>query len=151
MVTRILLSRSNLRPSERRNLQKSLKTLDRAGARLRTLIREDAVAYDRLVRAQRDDSGQMLILRKKAIQCPLEICAEAVAAMEVLHRLSKRTGPYLGSDVRAGRALLRASFEAAFAMVEINLGTKGLGSMGRSTRVKLSRLQRCVERWNGSS
>ena len=151
MVSALLLSRRNVRPSEHRQLQGSRKALDRICARLKRLIREDAAAYDRLVRAQRDGSRQMLRMRREAIGCPLEICAQVVGAMEILHRLSKRTGPYLGSDVQAGQALLRGAFDAAFSMVLVNLGAKDLGPWGRRIRINLSQLQRSVERWNGNS
>ena len=90
-------------------------------------------------------------MRKEAIESPLEICAQAVGAMQVLRQLSRRTGPYLGSDVRAGQALLRGAFDAAVAMVQVNLGGKDLGPLDRRIRVRLSQLQRSVERLNGNS
>ncbi len=151
MVSGILLSRSNVRSLERRRLQVSRKGLDRICARLKRLIREDAAAYDRLVRAQRNGPRQMLRMRRGAIECPLEICTQVVGAMEILHRLSKVTGPYLGSDVRAGQALLRGAFDAAFPMVQINLGAKDLRLLDRRVRMRLARLQRSMERLNGNS
>lgn len=94
--------------------------MDQLRRRLERLIEQDARAYRALVRAQR--SGRDLLrARAEAIQCPMAICRESAAALGLLRGLGRRAGPTLGSDVRAGQALLRGALEAAREMVEINL------------------------------
>ncbi len=119
MVGRILLSRPKMTSAQRRTLRRDLGRLDALGRRLERLIAEDARAYRALVKAQRTGQG-LLNARKKAMDCPAEIGRKAAKASQLLRNLSRQTGPYLGSDLKAGTALLRGASEAAQAMVEIN-------------------------------
>ena len=119
MVGRILLSRPKVGSAERRALKREVASLDGIRRRLERLIDQDARAYQALVNAQR--TGRSLRrARAEAIGCPMAICRESTAALGLLKRIGRRTGSYLGSDVRAGQALLKGAFEAAAEMVEIN-------------------------------
>ncbi len=151
MVGRILLSRSGMRSAEKRKLQQGLRELERVRGRLADLIRRDATAYEQLVRAQRRGGTLLLRARRSAIDCPLEICRQAVKGMQVMKEFSKKTGPYLGSDLRGGQALLRGAFDSAREMALINLRGSGLGVAGHRLQAQLGQLERNAERWNGSS
>jgi len=59
--------------------------------------------------------------RNRATQVPLRICEAAAEGSRTMGGLSRPAGSHLGSDLKAGQAMLRACFEAARAMVEINL------------------------------
>ena len=126
MVCRILLNRpaglnrARMRPLDRARIRKSLKELEALGARLRRLIQEDAFAYRQWVEAARSGRGRARA-RKRAIEVPLAICEAAVKASGKLTPLSSLAGPFLRSDLKAGQALLKGSFTAAWAMVEVNL------------------------------
>ncbi len=150
MVGRILLSRSKIRAAEKRKLQQGLRELERARGRLTDLICRDAQAYEQLVRAQRRGGTPLLRARRAAIECPLEICRQAVQGMQVMKGFFKKTGPYLGSDLRGGQALLRGAFDSAREMALINLRGGNLGAAGRRLQVQLERLERNAEKWNGS-
>ena len=151
MVGRILLSRSGMRSAEKRKLQQGLRELERIRASLSGLIRRDAAAYEQLVRAQRRGGAVLLRARQGAVECPLEICRQSARGMQVMKGFSKKTGPYLGSDLRGGQALLRGAFDSAREMALINLRGGGLGTAGRKLQMDLAQLERDAERWNGSS
>ena len=151
MVTRILLSRSGIRSAEKRKLRRTLRELDRAGRRLSGLIREDALAYKRLVAAQPRGGPPLLKAKCSAIDCPIEICRRSVEGMKLLKVLLKRTGPYLGSDVRAGLALLRGAFDSAMEMALVNVQGSGLGPAGRALQSELGRLDRDARRLHGNA
>lgn len=151
MVSGILLSRSGLRPQERRRLKAERAALARAAARLQRLVYEDALAYQQLVRAQKGGAPALRKVHRKAVECPVETCLQAARAMRILQGLSRRTGPYLGSDVRAGQALLRGAFEGAFAMAQVNLGENHLGPIGRQLRRRMAKLSRCVRQIHGTA
>ena len=140
MVSRILLSRAGIRSAERAKLQRCVKDLEKARARLAALIREDAAVYGRLVAAQRRGGAALRQARLAAIRCPMEICRETVGAMKLLKGLLKKTGPYLGADVRAGQALLRGAFRSAAEMAAVNLHGGGLGKSGDQLQSELERL-----------
>jgi formiminotetrahydrofolate cyclodeaminase len=55
------------------------------------------------------------------IEVPLTICELAVKASGLFTPLQSLSGPSLRSDLKAGQALLKGSFTAAWAMVEVNL------------------------------
>ena len=149
MVSRILLSRSGVRTAEKRKLQEGLQRLEQARRRLEQCVRKDAAAYEQLVGAQRRGGTHLLRARKAAIECPLEICRETVRAMQWLKALSKKTGPYLGADLRGGQALLRGAFDSAMEMASINLRSGGLGPVGRRLQAEIGRLERDAEKRNG--
>lgn len=119
MVGQILLSRPKIGAAERRVLRKEVDSLERRGRRLERLIQEDARVYRALVAAQRNGQG-LRGARRNALACPLKIVEESSRAAALLRRIAKKTGPYLGSDLKAGVALLRGASEAAQAMVEVN-------------------------------
>ena len=119
MVAEILLSRPKIRAAERRVLRRQKRDLEKIGRQLERLMEKDAQAYRALVLAQRRGKG-LLKARAQAIDCPAQICRTAAEALRLLKDLSRRTGPYLGSDLKAGAALLRGASEAAQAMVEVN-------------------------------
>ena len=154
MVATILLSRKKIRPPEKRALKKEIQALTRVGKKLEDLIEEDARAYLILVQAQQGKKvsrSKMKELRRKAAQCPLDICVESVKGIQLLSVLLKCTGPYLGSDVRAGQQLLRGAFGAARAMVEVNLLGAEKTAEAKAVRARLNQTQRIMERFNGNS
>ena len=142
MVSRILLSRSGLRGAEKAKLRRGLRELEKARARLAALIREDAAIYAKLVAAQRRGGTALRRARVAAIRCPLEICRQSAGAMKLLRGLLKKTGPYLGADVRAGQALLKGALRSAAEMAAINLRGGGLGKVGDQLQAELERLER---------
>lgn len=119
MVIGILLSRPKIRPTEKAKLQQNRLNLQRITGRLQVLIREDAKAYQALVSAQKSGRGLRKASRN-AWACPLKIVEESSRAAALLRSIEKKTGPYLGSDLEAGVALLRGASEAAQVMVEVN-------------------------------
>lgn len=125
MVCTILLRRKGLRTSEKRQLQADRRLLRRSCGRLQALVEEDARAYSLLVEAVRKRRG-IAQAQARALRCPLRICEEVAQASRVMKTLARRAGPTLGSDVRAGRALLRGAFDSACVTVEVNLkGVEG--------------------------
>jgi formiminotetrahydrofolate cyclodeaminase len=142
MVTRILLSRSGIRSTEKAQLRQGLRQLEKARGQLAALIREDAAVYGRLVAAQRRGGAALRPARLAALRCPLEICRQTVGAMKRLRGLLKKTGPYLGADVRAGQALLEGALRSAAEMAAINLRGGGLGRVGDQLETELERLER---------
>ena len=119
MVGGILLSRPRIPPVEKKRLKKSMSDLQRTAGRFRSLMKEDAQAYEKLVRAQKSGRG-LRQARRNALACPERICEESKRAAALLRAIGKKTGPYLGSDVQAGIALLQGAFQASYAMVEVN-------------------------------
>ena len=151
MVARILLSRSGIRSAEKAKLRLALRKVERAAGRLSALIKEDALVYKRLVAAQRRGGGPLLRARRAAIHCPMEICRQSVEGMQLLKELLKKTGPYLGSDVRAGLALLRGAFDSGMEMALINLRGGGLGVAGQALQSELTKLEKDAERLHGNA
>lgn len=149
MVSRILISRAGIRSAEKKKLKIGLKEMERARAKLAGLIRRDAETYAGLVTAQRRGGRSLQAARVRAVECPLEICRQTAGAMHPLQALLKNTGPYLGSDVRAGQDLLRGAFSSAREMASINLRGSGFGPEGRKLQAELERLERIARRWNG--
>lgn len=149
MISRILLSRSKLRPAEIKCLKDGVRELERSREKLSKLIRADAEAYRRLLAAQRGGGAALQSARRAAVRCPLEICRETVAAMQILQCLLKKTGPYLGSDVQAGLSLLKGAFSSSLEMAVINLRGGALGAEGKKVQTELDRLERQAGRRNG--
>lgn len=118
-VGRIVLARRRLSSKTRARMRRDLNALAESATHLRGLIREDAQAYAGLVRALAEKRG-IPAARKRAIQSPLRICEAASRGRKLLKGLSAPAGPYLASDLKAAEALLRASVDAARAMVEAN-------------------------------
>ncbi|MBI3333538.1 MAG: cyclodeaminase/cyclohydrolase family protein [Candidatus Omnitrophica bacterium] len=120
MVAHILLSRPRIKGAARSSVWKELRALDSLSRELQRLIERDARAYEGLLQAQR--SGRSVAAaRRRAAGSPRAICAAATKALRRIDRLAPWAGPYLGSDLKAGRALLRGAFEAARVTAEINL------------------------------
>ncbi len=144
MVCTILLQRKGLRAGERRRLQEDRQTLRASLGRLQRLVEQDARAYGRLVQAVRKRRG-IRAAQAGALRCPLQICGEVTRASRVMKGLARRAGPTLGSDIRAGRALLRGAFDSACVTVEVNL--KGIDGLPAANRIRgnLSQLRRAVE------
>lgn len=115
-VCRILLARSVLRASARSRIWRDLRRLEVLSRKLNALIQQDSTAYLRLVRATRSGRG-IEIARRGAIRAPQAIHRAASQALKIFAGLSGLAGPHLGSDLKAGRALLKAAREAAEAMV----------------------------------
>jgi formiminotetrahydrofolate cyclodeaminase len=145
MVCSILLSRQGLPSFQRRQLQKERQRLVRSCRRLSRLVDRDAQAYRRLVQALRAERG-VRRARWQALRCPAQICEEAVQAGRILRGLHRHTGPYLGSDLKVGWALLKGAFEAAFTTVEVNLRHAEGSPQMLQMRRRLIRLQGELER-----
>ena len=159
MVGRILLSRPRaakattqrlqvvslpLAKASRARLQRDMKRADRLAAKFQALIREDADAYCALLCAQRADKG-IAQARKRAIQTPIAICETAVEAARLIRAISPLAGPYLGSDLKAGRALLRGAFESALTMAAINIQGPDPDGHNKKIRRTLTRLQKRIQ------
>ena len=119
MVTAILFSRPKRGAVERAGLLEIRRRLQKTARQLRTLIREDARVYQRLVQAQKSGRG-LRKARRAATACPMRICEESARGIKLLRGLSRKTGPYLGADLKAGISLLQGAYQAAEAMVEVN-------------------------------
>ena len=105
-VCRILLARRNLSPKSKAELKRSLKTLGQLSRELRRSIREDSQAYLGLLQALKTGRG-ISSARRQATEAPLCICDGASKGRQLLRRLGVFAGPSLGSDLKAGEALLR--------------------------------------------
>ena len=144
MVCRILLRRPKLRAQAKAKIRERLRKLDQLSSRMEKLIREDAAAYGRLVRAYRSQRG-VAPARRAAIQSPLKICRAAAESHAVLKDLRSSVGPWLVSDVTAGQALLRGAFEAAAATAEVNFtGMRAFETKGY--RGEISRWRKAFSR-----
>ena len=143
MVGRILLSRPRRAKASRARLQRDVKTADRLAAEFQALIQEDAQAYCALLCAQKADRG-IATARRRAIQTPIRICEAAVEATGLIRSITPLAGPYLGSDLRAGKALLRGAFESALTMALINSQGPDPDGHNKTIRRTLTRLQKRI-------
>lgn len=95
--------------------------------RLQAAIREDAAAYDAVIRSTKRpmiDSERGAALKDAlsiAIAVPLAITELAVTGMEVLRELIPLATPPMAADLRAGIFAARAAGEGALACVKVNL------------------------------
>ena len=143
MVGKILLSRPRLKTAARSRLERNLDLLDGLLEKLQSYIQQDAQAYRALVQAQRSRRG-VPMARKRAIECPVKICETTGEALKVIRRISPLAGPYLGSDLKAGRALLKGAFESAYATAVINMEGPDPNGQGVVLRRHLVKLQKGV-------
>lgn len=120
MVGRILLGRKGLERGDRLNIKNILRKIEIHRNRLQRLIREDSAAFLQLVKAQRVGRGAKAAERR-AVDSPVEIGRASAACLKALKALEPYTGPYLGSDLKAARALLRGASEAARVTAQMNL------------------------------
>ncbi len=147
MVASILLSRPKLRVSEKKKLKALAGKLQSAQRDLQRLIREDALAYLALINVNRNKKSSraaLLRVHLRAIECPIAICAACAKAIQSMAVLERSTGPYLGSDVKAGRALLAGAFRASLWMVEVNFRGSDFGSATRRLRAQVQQLKNAV-------
>lgn len=144
-VAQILLSRPRLSSQARAGLRRDLQELHRFSRKLEFLIRQDARAYQALVKAKKTKRG-IALAQRRALEAPLEICEAVAQATRSLKEFSSRPGPLLHSDLKAARALLRGAFEAALAMVEINLRESKKVRIRQETDRRLIRLKRWMNR-----
>ena len=147
MVASILLSRQKIRPAEKKKLQLLVKKLKGFQRTLERLIREDALAYLALVQAQQKKNGNraaLLRVRLRAIECPIAICSACAQANKAMAVLERSTGPYLGSDVKAGRALLAGAFRASGWMVEVNFRGTKFGAAAPRLRREIQQLRNAI-------
>jgi len=143
MVGRILLSRPRLAKTSRVRLQRETRIADRLAKKFQVLIQEDAQAYCALLRAQRARK-RIVPARRRAIQSPIAICESAVEATQVIRAIFPLAGPYLGSDLKAGKALLRGAFESALTMALINVQGPDPDGHNKTIRRTLTRLQKRI-------
>ncbi|MCM8811965.1 MAG: cyclodeaminase/cyclohydrolase family protein [Candidatus Omnitrophica bacterium] len=144
MVIRVLLARPRVAPSVRRRMREELRAVERISRRLQELIREDAVVYQKLVRAQRRGTG-IAAARRRAIRTPLEMCEAVCDVLKTLKGILPAAGPYLGSDLKAARAILKGSFEAASGMAFINVRCDRVGPKDKLFQGQLVSLQKKVK------
>ena len=144
MVCSVLLSRPRLPASQRKRIERDRKILREAIRRLQRLVREDALAYRNLVLAQQ--SGKDLMgCKRAALDCPIRICEAVTGAVWISKGVGRLTGPFLGSDLKAGQALMRGAFEAAWAMVEVNLRGENPKRIPPAIRRRLAALRGAME------
>lgn len=120
MVGRILLLRPQISARNRRRIQAHVKELNALCVKLTRLMTQDGQAYDRLVRAHRTRRG-LAAARRQALRPPMAMCQASSEALKILKKLQPSAGPYLGSDLKAGGALLKGAFEAAWVTAQINV------------------------------
>ncbi len=143
MVARILLSRQKMAAAVKGKLRQDLRAADQLSRRFLVLLQEDADVYYQLVQAHRRQNG-VAQARKKAVETPMDICANSALALQFCKGLHRFAGPYLGSDLKAARALLKGAFESASLMVMINLEGPDPEGKGREVRKQLASLQKKV-------
>lgn len=119
-ICRLVLKRRKTPARAKPALRKTQAEFSRLARRLEALVREDALAYEKLVRAMKTGQG-LRAAKAGAVRCPLAICDSSVLALKCVTRLRPLAGKHLGSDLNAARALLKAGFSGADLMVEINL------------------------------
>lgn len=126
MAAALTLSKPRFEPV-RDQIEQIVRRLDRAGAMLRQLISEDAVAYEQLAATRkipRDDPTRAERLEQAASYAaavPFQVVAIGHRVLHDLQRLEPIGNPNLASDVRAGIALARAAMHAAAENVRANL------------------------------
>jgi len=130
MVARIILSRKRLTATSRSRARQGAKTFDRLTKTFEHLIKADAKAYSQWVRScalARDgklSASRARQAQKQAVAVPIAICEAVIAGKKAFRKLEPLAGPHLRADVRAGQAVLKGAFEAAEAMVRVNLAKK---------------------------
>lgn len=122
-VVRIVLSRPGISGQLRRGLHRDLKRLKPLLKKLKHLVQEDSKGYAQFVVAVRQ-GRRVTLARRQAVKTPLRICQSVAQVSHVIQRLSPRVGAYLRSDLKAASFFLRAAFQAAQAMIEVNLQWK---------------------------
>jgi formiminotetrahydrofolate cyclodeaminase len=145
MVAEILLARRGLPTAQRREIERSQRALDELLRRLIRLIRQDAEAYLQFVEALQTGCGRIRV-KRSVLDCPVQICEAVVKADRLLRALQRRSGPYLGADAMAGRALLKGAFDAGWAMVESNLHRMDGGRQARHIRRRLAEWRHQLQR-----
>ncbi len=120
MVGQILLRRPSLKPGLRLKIKNILNKIETREKRLERLIREDSLAFQQLVLAHETHRG-LKIARRRAVRSPVQIGRVSASALRTLRGLQPYTGPYLGSDLKAAKALLKGAFEAAHVTAKMNL------------------------------
>lgn len=120
MVGQILLRRPALKPGLQMKIKNILNKTEIQGKRLEGLIREDSLAFRQLVWAQQTHRG-LKTARRRAVRSPLQIGRVSASALRTLRGLQPYTGPYLGSDLKVAKALLKGAFEAARVTASMNL------------------------------
>jgi len=143
MVCRILLSRSRTLASAKVQIRRHLTELERCSRELEQLIAEDARVYQQLVRAFKSQRG-IAGARRRATETPIRICEAAARGAEVMKDLSPLAGSVLSSDLKAGRALLKGAFGAAFVTAQINLQGKELPANTALFRRRLTQLRKRI-------
>ena len=126
-------------------LLKSLRELERLSWKMESLVKQDAEAFQMLVKAHRMNQG-VVGARRRAIGTPLEICRATVLAAKVFRTLTPLTGPYLGSDLKAGRALLQGAFEGAYVTGMMNFQKRERDPQARAMRRELTLLRRKMQK-----
>jgi formiminotetrahydrofolate cyclodeaminase len=133
----------NGQPEERTRLHAALAGARKAGARLRSLIDEDAVAYDAVVaafklpKASDDDKARrksaVNAAMRKATEVPLETATECQTVIELAQEAAACGNPNAISDARTGAALAWAGLLGAIENVRINAAPDGWGPEARGS------------------
>jgi formiminotetrahydrofolate cyclodeaminase len=115
-------------PAENRTTVEGILTrLGRAEQLMRALIDEDAEAYAALAACPREPTDQTAIGQRQtatllATAVPLEMCAVASDALEVIEALAPVAGAALLSDLEAAAILAEATVRCAGCTVRVNTG-----------------------------
>lgn len=130
-------------PEERTRLVAALAGARKAGARLRSLIDEDAAAYDAVVaayklpKASEDEKARrkssVNAAMRRATEVPLETATQCQAVIELAQEAAACGNPNALSDAKAGAALAWAGLVGAIENVRINAAPDGWGPEARGT------------------
>ena len=124
---------------------KSLKDLESLSRRLEALVKDDSAAFQELVKAYRTHR-RPAGARRRATRTLLEICRAAASGLEALRLLWPFTSPYLGADLKAGRALLKGAFEGAYVTAMMNFQKREQDPKARAMRGELTALRGRIRR-----
>jgi formiminotetrahydrofolate cyclodeaminase len=118
-VGRVIGSRPKLMARRRAKVRATVGKLNQLTRLMERLIKEDAKAYEGLVRALKRKKG-VGPARRRAIQIPFMIASRAQLALRELAGLDSIAGSHLGCDLKAAREFLKSASRSASYMVEAN-------------------------------
>lgn len=144
-------------PEERPRLDAARAGAKDAGARLRSLIDEDALAYDavlaafRLPKASEDEKTRrkaaVAAAMKRATEVPLSTAEACLVVLKAAQEAARHGNPSALSDARTGAALAWAGLAGALENVRINAPEEGWGAsvLGRADALEQEAQERARE------
>lgn len=119
------------KPARLRELERIVRLSDRIAGRCLTAVRQDAQAYQGIVRAHQrrrshltpreTDESRVQLASIKACGIPLALCDDVYHGLEQCKQLSLYANPRLLSDLAVANALLKGSFDGAIGLIRDNL------------------------------